>query len=144
MCPDSGVSYPPRERLGSGGAKRDVIEHLELHERSVSITSGTTSSTRVNPGVEREGDRRYCNYEEIASNSGIYQSLGIGVITTITHLYSVVTHKPTRDKFKLVLMWWVGRRENIDGGDRYDVHMLRLCSPGSVPPCRLSTGLTRY
>ena len=119
-----------------------ILNVQEIHERAVSIISGTTSSVRVNPGVQWRPN--VLHYEEIASNGSVCQSLGARVIAIITHLYPTVAREPTIDESRLVSMWWAGRRGTIDGGDRYNVHMLRLRSPGTVLACRLSTGLTRY
>ena len=68
-----------------------ILNVQELLERGVSIISGTSSSARVNAGVEWRP--KALHHEEIASDSSACQSLVARVIATITHLYSVVTRE---------------------------------------------------
>ena len=104
----------------------------ELHKRGVSITSGTTSSVRVNPGVN--GRPKVLHYEEIATTQR-------RCVSVAWCLCNCRHYSPAPlDKFQLVSTWWPGEgRGTIDSCDRYDIHMTRLRPSGTVPACTPQT-----
>ena len=119
---------------GWGWMERNMtfLNVQKLHERGVSITSGTTSSVRVNPGVN--GRPKVLHYEKIATTQR-------RCVSVARCLCNCRHYSPAPlDKFQLVSTWWPGEgRGTIDSCDRYDIHMTRLRPSGTVPACTPQT-----